>query len=264
MAARVSGRHPGFARGQTRALGLALGTLLGGCADDDRYALVTSWAVNAQAPSAEVCAREGVAQVRLTLQDGARMRTIESDCTRSLELRDGYRYGGFVTTRALAFDVTYRYRVELLRRDGSAVLDHTGSVFAHRGDVTPVELPTVEVFDPLGDAAPVVGSFSVGAGDPAELCAKASVNRVELWVYSALEDTTSPDTPPVHALYGDCASGELVSNGPLLALGDYQITYVALDYQSEAHYSVVDESAAIPVSVDAPRTVTLPKVELSF
>jgi hypothetical protein len=256
MAARFSG--------WPHLLSAVVAASCAGCADDDKYALAVPWAVNAIAPSAAVCQREGIDHVRLTIVDGARMRTIDSDCSRSIELSDGYRYGGFVTTKSLDYGVTYPYRVELLDAHGKAIVHDEGSVEARRGDVTPVELPTVQVFDPLGSDAIVKGSYSVGRGDAADLCARAGVNRVEMWVYSALDDVTSPDTEPVRALYGECASEKFDSGTPLLSLGDYQITYAALDYQSDGHYSVVKESDPIPVTVAKQGTVTLPKVDLAL
>jgi hypothetical protein len=236
-----------------------------GCGDDDdRYAVVTSWAVNALAPTHAVCEREDIVRVRLTIMDGARERTIETACTRSHELRDGYRYGGFVTTRVFDFDVTYPFEVALLDARGKAVESQRGSIAAQRGDVTPLELPTLERFSPLGDAAAVIGPFRVGGDDPARRCEQAGVNRVEMWLYSAFEDLTKTPPQPVRALHTDCALGRFDSRTPLLAVGDYQVVYAALDLRSTDDYRVVKRSDPISVTVERAGTLTLPEIDLDL
>ncbi len=232
------------------------GTALSGCGDD-LYPVVVSWAVNGLAPTAEVCERYDIDRVVLTVHDGARDRTMEADCASSLFLSDGYEYGGFVTTDSFEYDVTYVVQIDMLASDGTAIISHKTSFNTGSYDVTPVELNTLDFLSPFGNIAAVTGAFSVGSGDQAQACADAGINRVELWVYSVLDFDLEA---PAAVLYADCESGVLDSGPPLLDFGDYQVTYVALDYQSEEELTVIEESEPIPVYVDAEGVVDLPSV----
>jgi hypothetical protein len=219
-----------------------------GCGED-QYALVPSWAVNGLAPSQETCDLYGIETVRLTIKDGAQTRTIDGACARALFLSDGFEYGGFITTKSFDYDIVYPYWVDMLDRDGKQIIGFNGSVSADYGDVTPVELPTLELFSPRGNVATVTGSYSFDTGDLAQACDAAGIETVELWVYSVLDyDLETPDrTLPG----GACASGQ---PGPaMLDIGDYQIYYVALD----ANLNVVTSSEGQSVYVDGTSTVSL-------
>jgi hypothetical protein len=106
-----------------------------------------------------------------------------------------------------------------------------------------------------GEIATVTGSFTVGIStDLAQACAAAGINRVELWVYSVLDfDYQYYD----RALFASCESGVLDSGTPLLNPGDYFVTYVALNYESELRFTVIEESDLISVQVLEPGNVQL-------
>ncbi|MFT3927996.1 MAG: hypothetical protein QM778_36045 [Myxococcales bacterium] len=234
-----------------------------GCSSTDDYAVVVSWAVNGFAPSADDCDFYGIQSVRLTVQDGARKRTIEGDCGRTLTLSDGYPYGGYVSTEWFVYGSVYSYQLDMIGTHGESLINAEGTFVADYGDVTPVELPTLDFFAPRapgGEIATVTGSFSVGTGELAQDCAAAGINRVELWVYSVLDfDFEYPD----RALFTTCDTGALDSGTPLLNAGDYQVTYVALNYTSETNYTVVQESDPIPVLVEQAGAVQLPAVSFT-
>lgn len=261
-----------FPRTWTRALRLRHAALLlalanvTGCGDD-LYPVTVTWVVNGLAPTAEACERYGIERIVLTVRDGAQDRTIEGDCEASVFLSDGYEYGGFVTTDSFDYDVVYPYQVEMVGPSGSAIIQLKGTFSALRGDVTPVELPSLDLLAPLGEdglgtdaVATITGTFSVGSGNQAEACENAGIERVELWVYSVLDfDFESP----ARVLFAPCEEGVLDSGDPLLDYGDYQVTYVALTAVSGDDFEVVEESEAISVYVDQAGVLDLPAVKFN-
>lgn len=252
--------HLGSLRGLACALLVAaLSFSFGGCNSNDEYAVVVSWAVNGFAPTQAECDFHGIKSVRLTIPDGARKRTIEGECARSLVLAsDGFQYGGFVSTEFFEYGAVYSYQLDMIGTNGEVLIPNSGTFVADWGQVVPVELPTLDFFAPVavgGEIATVTGSFSVGADeDLAQACAAAGMNRVELWVYSVLDFEYAY---PARALYAPCDSGVLDSGTPLLNPGEYYVTYVALDYESEQRFTVIEESDLISVYVDEPGNVPL-------
>jgi hypothetical protein len=236
-----------------------------GCSNTSDYAVVISWAVNGFAPTQEVCDFHGIKSVRLTIPDGAEKRTVEGRCADTLTLSDGYDYGGFVTTEWFEFGAVYSYQLQMIATNGDIIIADSGTFRAEYNDYTPVELATLNFFAPRqpgGEIASVTGSYSfAGTPDLAQACNDKRVNRVELWVYSVLDfDYQFPD----RALFNECPVGTLDSGPPLLNPGDYLISYVALDYTSEASFQVVQELDPIPVVVDQAGTVELPHAEFSI
>lgn len=236
----------------------ALSLNLVGCNDSQDYAVTVSWAVNGLAPTQAECDFHGIKSVRLTIPDGARNRTIEGDCARSLFLTDGYQYGGFVSTKFFEYGSVYTYNLDMIGTNGEIITQASGTFIAHYSDETPVELPTLDYFAPLalgGEIATVTGSYAIaGNADLAQACATAGINRVELWVYSVLDFNYEY---PVRALYAPCEAGTLDSGTPLLNPGDYYVSYVALNYVSEDSFTVVDESDLLSVYVEQPGSVQL-------
>ncbi len=237
----------------------SLGLTACGAGDND-YAVIVSYVVNGLAPTSEECALQGIKLVRLSIDSGTRTRTLESECGESsIFLDDGYEYGGFRTNQWFEYGVLYRYELEMIGVNGEVLIPGSGTFVADYGNVTPVILPTLDFFAPRtpgGEIATVTGAFSVGeTPDLAQACADAGINRVELWVYSVFDEAGEYYD---RVLYTPCDAGTLDSGTPLLNRGDYWISYVALNYTSEAQFVVVEESEAIPVQVLEPGNVALP------
>ena len=242
-----------------------VGLGLSGCSSNNDYAVAISYAVNALPPTADECAFYGIASVRLTIPDGAQKRTLESPCgSRTIFLSDQYEYGGFISTEYFDYGTVYRYELDLIGTHGEQLIQGKGTFRADYGNEVPVELPTLDYFAPRvegGEIATVTGSFSVGnGGDLAQACAALGINRVEVWVYSALD---TYDEFPDRALFASCDAGTLDSGTPLLNAGDYWISYVALNYESEANYTVVDQIDPISVQVFEPGSVQLPPAQFA-
>jgi hypothetical protein len=237
-----------------RLIAALLVGLLGSCGqDDDDYDVAVSWLINGLAPDSELCDRYQVESVRLTLLDRDRNRTVESSCSDRVILSDSFEYGGFITNRDFEYELLYRYRVDMLDGNGDVVAGYEGSFEAFYDNVTPVELPTLELFEPIGEDATLNGSFDVAPGPNAESCAAAGIDAVEVWLASAA-DTRFED--PYVVLSAPCEAGELSSGEPLLALGDYQAKYVAVDEELR----VIAESEEFSVLVDGALDITLPAV----
>jgi hypothetical protein len=240
------------------ALGTSAG--LGGCGSGSNdYAVVVSYVVNGLAPTPEECAAQGIKSVRLTVESGSRRRSVENACGEtSIFLSDGYEYGGFLTTDWFEYGALYRYNLDMLGVNGDVLIPGSGTFTAYYDDITPVELPTLDFFAPRtpgGEIATVTGSFTVGSGpDLTQACAAAGINRVELWVYSVLDELGEYYD---RALYAPCDTGVLDSGTPLLNPGDYWVSYVAMNYVSETNYTVIEESDPISVQVLEPGTVAL-------
>jgi hypothetical protein len=229
-------------------LAISLCLVVSACSDDE-YAVAVSWLINGLPPDDTACEENGVESVRLTIVGHERDRTLEADCSSTIFLSDGFDYGGFITTESFKYDRVYNYKVDMLDANGNVVVGYDGQFEALLGDFTPVELLTLELFDPFGDLGAVMGSFTLGEGDLAENCALAGIDTVELWVASA----TDPDFVDAEILHAaDCSAGEIGGLEPVLAFGDYNIKYVALQGSR-----VQRESESFAVLVDGPFDFTL-------
>jgi hypothetical protein len=247
-------RAPYPLRERLRALPLLLLAACGSERDD--YAVAPSWLINGMAPDEALCATYGVESVRLTIEGSQKDRTLEAACSDRIVLSDGFEYGGFVTTESFDYDKPYRYQVDMLDAQGESIAGYSGSFQAQFGDLTPVELLPLELFWPQGDQASLAGSFTLDGQNLAKDCESAGIAHVEIWVAS-VTDPELVDAQPV--LSSACSAGKLESDGPVLAIGDYQAKYVALDAEDR----VVTESEVFSVFVDEPLEVTLPPVRLS-
>jgi hypothetical protein len=224
---------------------------------DDDYAVTASWLINGLAPDEALCATYEVESVRLTIEGKDGGRSLTADCTERVVLSDGFDYGGFTTTQSFEFGKSYRYQIDMLDDAGNSVAGYEGSFEAQADNLTPVELPPLELFWPHGDQATLFGRYSLeGDDDLAQACESAEIERVEIWVAS-VTDVDLVDAQPV--LSSACSEGELGSDEPVLAIGDYQLLYVALDAEDR----VVTQSESFPATVDGPVEVTLPDVRLS-
>jgi hypothetical protein len=199
---------------------------------------------------------QGVARVRFTVRGGDREKSLEADCNERIFLSDGFDYGGFITNESFDYGRKYTYQVDMLDTRGEVIAGYSGSFRAEYGDFTPVELPPLELFQPTGDMAALVGSFEVGDGPLSETCAQAGIDAVELWVASAT-DVKFVDPVVIHT--ADCETGEVGSDEAALAYGDYQVKYVAVD----ARLNVLQESEEFALLVDGEALFTLDPVTFS-
>jgi hypothetical protein len=226
-----------------------------GCSEDG-YAVAASWLINGLPPDEASCTLQGVQSVRLTVSSNGREQSLEADCAERIFLSDGFDYGGFITNESFDYDRNYTYQVDMLDARGEVIAGYNGSFRAEYGDFTPVELPPLELFQPIGDVAALVGSFAVGAGPLSETCALAGIDAVELWMASAT-DLDFVDPVIVHA--ADCEAGEVGSDEAALAYGDYQVKYVAVDKE----LNVLQESEPFALLVDGEALFTLDRVTFS-
>jgi hypothetical protein len=219
------------------------------------YGVVASWFLNGAAPTTERCREQGIETVRLTMDGPGEPVTIEAPCDETLILSDGLEYGAFETTVSFDFEVGYKYDVAFLDKKGKSRYGYSSTVVAYYGDYTPVELDTVDVFEPRGTQAELTAAwvFSGGTLDSvAEDCTRNGIEKIALSIASV----TDPSFRNAW-IVGDanCDEGSFVSDGAVLATGDYLLQYVALDARGAA----AERGEPIAVYVDQAGTVDLPR-----
>jgi hypothetical protein len=232
---------------------VALCLPLAGCAFDPGhdYGVTTTWLLNGAAPDAGRCAELSIDRFKLTMQGPDSPLVLEASCDTTL-LIEGVVYGGFETTVSFDYGVLYDYTVEALDRQGAVLYSYASSVSALYGDFIPVDLDTLDVFEPSGSLASYTARWAFDGGDLAQECAQNGVETVELWITTVTDP--SFDFPAL--LDGaPCAAGEIVSDGKVLASGDYLVRYVALDDRD----APTELGEPIEVIVDASGDIALPR-----
>jgi hypothetical protein len=239
-------------------LALPAAVCAAGCSysSSDDYGVVVSWLLNGLEPTAELCREQGIARVRLTVDDGpGKPVSVEADCDETLILSDGLSYGAFETNASFEFGVGYAYEVEFLDKKGKALYGYDSTLVAYANYYTPVELDTIDVFEPLGSQAKLTAAwfFEGGTRDTiADDCANNGVEKVSFWIASA----TDEDFANAYVIDEiGCEEGAFESRDEVLASGDYLIKYVALDDRGAS----AEQSEPIAVYVDEPGTVHLPR-----
>jgi hypothetical protein len=245
-------------RSYTLALTLAA-SLLSGCSfgTDRDYQVVVSWLLNGFVPDAELCQELGIATARLEVRsgNGTRVKTLEAPCDGAIENSKGDTYGGFITTRAFAWDVDYSYSLVLLDASGNvrSTPPSQGRFYVDFGDAEYAELGYLDFVDPVGQAAALHGEWSVRNGPPATECGLVDIARVRIVAVSRLNTEFEA---PVLVAEAPCVDGQIDSNGAkVLARGDYLFRYEAISSRG----SLVQTGAAIQFEVDGSRDVTLPR-----
>ncbi len=227
---------------------------LGGCGfnPEHDYGVTATWLLNASTPDKARCDELGIAQFRLTMDGSGPAKKLAANCTELLTF-DGVSYGGFETSESFDYGVDYAYTVDALDDKGKPVYRYESSIIAYYGDYAPVDLNTVDVFEPLGKTAAFSAQWLYSDGDLAADCARNQVSKVVIWVTSA----TDPDFFDFATLAeADCASGLIESDGKVLASGDYFFQYVALSDKKDA---IAEMSKPIRQTVDGSGDVTLPR-----
>lgn len=219
---------------------LAFTLALGGCrfGIGNDYAVTVTWLINGTAPTPELCRAQGVDQIRFTVLGPGKERALYADCEEQVLLEsDGFYYGGFVSTRSFEYDVRYRYRVEMIDRQGKVVQNagYVDSFEVSWGDELPWVLIPLELFSPEGTLAGLSGEWTLDRQKAtAAACAELGATTIAIDVASST-DLDFVDSYEIAS--ADCAAGGVVSDGPVLAEGEYLVRYVALDEDDE----VVDE-----------------------
>jgi hypothetical protein len=203
--------------------------VLAGC-DNDDYQVAVSWTLNGKLPTPALCSELGIARGRFEVRtaSGKKLRTLESDCEKTVVLSNGYEYGGFLTTRTFQWDRDYEYTLTLVDAAGNPVSSPGEDAFyvdSYDGaDI--YELGFLDYLNHQGTAAALSGEWSVGSGpDIAAACTSFKIAKVRILVASTL-DTDMVDTQV--AAEANCSDGKFVSPGKVLATGDYLFKYVAV------------------------------------
>jgi hypothetical protein len=245
-------------RSYTLALTLAA-SLLSGCSfgTDRDYQVVVSWLLNGFVPDAALCQELGIATARLEVRsgNGTRVKTLEAPCDGNIVNSQEETFGGFITTRAFAWDVAYSYTLTLLDASGNvrSTPPAQGSFYVDFDQAEYYELGYLDYVAPAGLAAGLHAEWSVRSGDVPTACVTERIAKVRIVAVSRLNEAFEA---PVLVAEAPCADGKISSNGAkVLARGDYLFRYEAI---SEAG-SVVDPGQAIPVFVDGSADVTLPR-----
>ena len=218
---------------------------------DHDYAVTSTWLLNGATPDAARCNELGISQFRLTMNGPGPAKKLEADCEEVIRI-EGATYGGFETSRSFDYGVTYAYTVDALDANGKAIYRYESDITAYYGDFIPVDLDTVDVFEPAGGTASFSAQWIFSEGDLAADCESNQIDKVAIWVASA----TDPDFFDYAILAeADCASGLIESDGKVLARGDYYFQYVAFDERG----AIAELSEPLPESINEPRDVALPR-----
>lgn len=198
------------------------------------YAVTVTWLINGSAPSLALCKANGVDRIRFTVRTPSKKRTLEAPCESSVglvdyETGDTLPYGGFTTTDSFRYEVSYRYEVAMLDRNGAPLpgLSYEDSFQVYLDDEQPWPLRPLELFAPLGPTAVVDAQWDIAGSAPtAESCAQLGATEVAIDVASS---TDYDFVDPVEVARASCVDGRLVTEERVLAEGEYWIRYVALD-----------------------------------
>jgi hypothetical protein len=218
------------------------------------YSTVVTWLINGTAPSPELCEEQGVDRVRFTVRSPSKRRTLEAPCSSQVVLpSDGLSYGGFVTTQAFDYGVSYDYEVEMLDDSGQPIpgLGYSDTYTTYYGDYVPFELAPLELWDPgRSPIASARGSWTF-AGAPANnaICAQLGAAEVAIEVASSTDANFEDYYEVAHA---DCADGVIDSVAPALAEGEYVARYVLFSADDEALQEIplADGDQLFPFQVD--------------
>lgn len=222
-------------RSHARALGgLALClSSLSGCSNNGDYQVAVSWVLNGATPNVDTCQEQGIARARFEVrsQGGSRMKTVEGNCADLITLSDGFDYGGFYTNDSFEWDTRYDYTLTLINAAGNDVSVPASASFQVGWDQADVfELNYLDYVNPLGRSASLTAEWQFNNGTAASVaadCAAQRVSKVRILATSALDDPEQPvDTVPVAE--AECAAGTFVSNGPILATGNYMFYFQAI------------------------------------
>ncbi|MDB4972764.1 MAG: hypothetical protein JWN48_1105 [Myxococcaceae bacterium] len=248
-----------------RSYALALGSVglcclpwVAGCSSnaDRDYQVAVPWTINGMVPDPGLCQEQRIARGRfeVTTGSGKPLKTLEGDCAGTVTLSDGFDYGGFLTTRSFDWDRTYNYSLSLVDAAGNPVSTPGRGSFRVGFDEADIyELSFLDFLNPAGTVAGFSGEWSVRTNpDLVASCAAERISKVRILVASAL-DTELVDATPIGE--ANCAEGKFVSNGKVLATGDYLFQYVAV---SEGG-NVVEAGNSIPAKVDGSKDIALPR-----
>lgn len=244
-------------RSYSLALALAL-SLASGCSfgTDRDYQVVVSWLLNGFVPDAALCDELGIRTARLEVRsgNGTRVKTLEAPCDGTIVNSEGDEFGGFITTRAFAWDVNYGYTLTLLDASGNvrSTPPASGTFYVGFDEAEYYELGYLDFVEPKGQAAALHAEWSVRSGDVATACAAEKIAKVRLLAVSRLNTEFES---PILVAEAPCAEGRFDSAGKVLARGDYLFRYEAI---SEGG-SLVQAGRGIPVFVDGSVDVTLPR-----
>jgi len=236
--------------GLSACLGLGLGS---GCGFDPGhdYAVTTTWLLNGATPDATRCKELGIEQFELRMDAAGPPVTLRADCDEIIRIGD-LTYGGFETTRSFDYGIVYHYTVDAIGTDGEATHRYEADMSADYGDAEPVDLDTVDIFEPEGNISSYSAGWVFSDGDLSDDCARNQVSKVELWMSSA----TDPSFYDAFVLdTAACDDGEMISKGRVLARGDYYFMYVALDDRG----AIAEQSDPISVVIEEAGDVALPR-----
>jgi hypothetical protein len=218
---------------------------------DHDYAVTSTWLLNGATPDATRCNELGISLFRLTTNGPGPAQTLDAACDEVIRI-EGASYGGFETARSFDYGVTYDYSVDALDANGKVIYRYESYITAYYGDLLPVDLDTVDVFEPVGKTASFSAQWVFSEGDLAADCESNQIDKVAIWVASA----TDPDLFDYAVLAeADCATGLIQSEGKVLARGDYYFQYVALD----ARGAIAERGEPLAASVDGPGDLALPR-----
>jgi hypothetical protein len=249
-------------------LGAALAPLVAtGCGYDSGhdYAVTATWLINGTSPSEDLCASQGVDQVRFTVRSPSKRRTLTADCESSIvSAYDGLRYGGVHTTVSFDFGVPYDYEVQMLGEDGEPIpeLGYRDTFQVHYGDELPVELRPLELWDP--ERAPIASVFASwsldGAAPTSTACARLGADEVAIEIASS---TDAAFEDYIEIANAKCEDGELDTQDAVLAEGEYVVRYVLFSAEDEPLQEIplVDGDALIPFIVKEPGELAIDPVD---
>lgn len=230
------------------------------------YAVTVTWLINGTAPSLALCQANGVDRIRFTVRTPSKTLTLEAPCESSIGLADpetneSIPYGGFTTTDSFNYEVSYRYEVAMLDRNGARLsgLSYEASFQIYSNDEQPWPLRPLELFAPLGDTASVDAQWDIAGSAPTSAsCASLGASEVAIDVASST-DYYFDDA--VEVARAACVDGRLVTEQRVLAEGEYWIRYVALDANGDDLQSVEAEDL---YQVSAPGQLEVEAIDFSL
>jgi hypothetical protein len=226
------------------------------------YAVTVTWLINGTAPNRDLCKAMGVEAIRFTVLGPGKERTLHGNCDDQVLLEaDSYYYGGFVSTRSFEYDVSYRYRVEMLDAQGKLVENatYTDHFEVSWGDDEPRVLVPLELFSPTGKLAGVSGEWKIeGHAPSASDCQRLGAESVAIDFASSTDQYFDDAVEIVRA---DCAAGKVISDGAVLEQGEYNVRYVALDKDGKVVADVIADQLYV---VDTRGTLDIETVDFDL
>lgn len=226
------------------------------------YAVTVTWLINGTAPSRSLCKAMGVESIRFTVLGPGKERTLHGNCDDQVLLEsDGYYYGGFVSTRSFEYDVSYRYKVEMLDAQGKLVENatYTDRFEVSWGDEEPWVLVPLELFSPTGQLAGVSGQWTIEGRKPdATDCQRLGADTVAIDFASSTDQYFDDAVEIVRA---DCTAGTVVSDGAVVEEGEYNVRYVALDKDGKVVSDVIADQLYV---VDSRGTLAIEKIDFDL